>query len=293
MRCSVRILAFDTTGKNASVSYRNELGEITSLHSDEGYNHLTSLMPMIQKSVGDGGIDIIAVSAGPGSFTGIRIGISTARALMQGLKVPGMGVKTLESFLYGMHPSKEYEKTEHTEKKIRILCPIFDARREEIYGATYVIGSIAGICADILPEARVLPGIPALCAIDECAEPLAVFLTKLRNLIEILLTQKEKLKKDVEISIEFYGDGVDRYRDRIDEFFAFDLNGERKISICYADEEHRYQRAEWVMRCAEAYMNSKETLNQTLIFDPEKLLPNYLRRAEAERNLAKKRENGD
>ena len=52
----MRILAFDTTGKNASVSYRNELGEITSLHSDEGYNHLTSLMPMIQKSVGDGGI---------------------------------------------------------------------------------------------------------------------------------------------------------------------------------------------------------------------------------------------
>ena len=89
-----------------------------------------------------------------------------------------------------------------------------------------------------------LPGIPALCAIDECAEPLAIFLTKLRNLIEILLTQKEKLKKDVEISIEFYGDGVDRYRDRIDEFFTFDLNGERKISICYADEEHRYQRAE-------------------------------------------------
>ena len=99
----MRILAFDTTGKNASVSYRNELGEIISLHSDEGYNHLTSLMPMIQKSVGDGGIDIIAVSAGPGSFTGIRIGISTARALMQGLKVPGMGVKTLESFVYGMH----------------------------------------------------------------------------------------------------------------------------------------------------------------------------------------------
>lgn len=289
----MRILAFDTTGRTASVSYRNGKGEISSLHSDEGYNHLTSLMPMIQELVGDGAIDVIAVSAGPGSFTGIRIGVSTARALMQGLKIPAISVKTLETFAHAAYASDAKAVPENSDFKIRIVCPIFDARREAIYGAGYVIGKSAGEFADILPERQDLPGIPGFCAIAECAEPLTVFLAKLRDLTDALFLQEQKSKKDIEISVEFYGDGVDKYRDKIDQFFAFLLNREQKISVEYADAKVRYQRAEWVMRSAIAQMSCKESGVRTLINNPEELLPNYLRKAEAERNLEKKKTNGN
>ena len=96
------ILAIETTGPICSVALRTNDGRIYHRASEEGLMHLTSLMPMVRDVLNEAGIptrrlDMIAVSAGPGSFTGIRIGIATVRAIAQTLGIPviAIGVPTV------------------------------------------------------------------------------------------------------------------------------------------------------------------------------------------------------
>src|SRR5674476_43542 len=124
------ILAIETTGAAASVALINEKGVVTSEETAERLNHLQNLMLMTEKlldnsklSIGD--VSCIGVSEGPGSFTGIRIGVSTARALSQALNIPIISVPTLNTFVYNVDHYKG------------IICPIFDARRNQVYSGAY------------------------------------------------------------------------------------------------------------------------------------------------------------
>ncbi|MCF8368691.1 MAG: tRNA (adenosine(37)-N6)-threonylcarbamoyltransferase complex dimerization subunit type 1 TsaB [Bacteroidales bacterium] len=76
-------------------------------------------------------IDAIAVSMGPGSYTGLRIGVSTAKGLCYALSKPLIAVNTLQSMAYGMIA----HYTESTENLL--FCPMIDARRMEVYSAIY------------------------------------------------------------------------------------------------------------------------------------------------------------
>ena len=138
------ILAMETTGPNASAALLRAaepgsapepeiieravlLGQQTSY---EAKNHLKNLMPLIQKLLTTCGVEKsqlthIAVSVGPGSFTGIRIGVATARALAQVLELPCVAVPTLEAFLYAQAPN-DADK--------RVICGIINARRGQVYG---------------------------------------------------------------------------------------------------------------------------------------------------------------
>lgn len=92
-------------------------------------SHLKNLIPMTdemlyEEGIGKDEICAVAVSAGPGSFTGIRIGVSTARALAQAWNVPCISVPSLEVFR---------QKCEDG----RAVCVIFNARRGQVYGACY------------------------------------------------------------------------------------------------------------------------------------------------------------
>ena len=122
----MNILAIETTGAEASVAIINEQGQVIVETSTQKLNHLQHLMPMVEvlleKSrlvIGD--LSYIAVSEGPGSFTGIRIGVSSARALAQVLELQTISVPTLKSLAYNV---PEYKG---------IICPIFDARRSQVY----------------------------------------------------------------------------------------------------------------------------------------------------------------
>ncbi|MDR3072952.1 MAG: tRNA (adenosine(37)-N6)-threonylcarbamoyltransferase complex dimerization subunit type 1 TsaB [Clostridiales Family XIII bacterium] len=129
------ILAMETTGRVASVSLAHREGARIRQKryvAEAGYNHLTCLMPMIQQALSaegrrPGDLDAIAVSAGPGSFTGIRIGISAARAMAQALQIPLIPVPTLETFVY------------NDDEPNRVCIPVFDARRNQIYAGAYTI----------------------------------------------------------------------------------------------------------------------------------------------------------
>lgn len=124
------ILALETTGAHASAAIINEEGKIVEKTSDSVLNHLRHLMPMTQELLQEAGLQIgdmtaIAASQGPGSFTGIRIGVSSARALAQVMGIETIPVPTLKAFAYNM---PDFDG---------LICPVLDARRSQVYAGAY------------------------------------------------------------------------------------------------------------------------------------------------------------
>lgn len=120
------ILAFDTATKYCSVALKTE-EKLYSLSDSSPNGHAQRLMPMISEvlelaKAQPNQLTKIIVSLGPGSFTGLRIGIATALGLASSLNVACYGVSSLRarSYLEG-----------------DTICPIIDARRDRIYGACY------------------------------------------------------------------------------------------------------------------------------------------------------------
>lgn len=124
------ILALETTGAHASAAVIDEKGHVVGKHSREVLNHLQSLMPMTRQLLEENNLRLrdmtaIAASKGPGSFTGIRIGVSSVRALAQVLGLPAIGVPTLKAFAYN---APDYRG---------LICPVFDARRSQVYAGAF------------------------------------------------------------------------------------------------------------------------------------------------------------
>lgn len=135
----MKILAMDTSSVNATVCLSDDnkiLGEFT-IGGEKAHSQI--IMPMLEKvlefsktDISD--IDVFAVGLGPGSFTGLRIGICTMKTLCQALNKKIIGISSLDSIA-----------SSFTNKDIYI-CPILDARRNEVYNALYLNGE--KICAD-------------------------------------------------------------------------------------------------------------------------------------------------
>ena len=243
----MNILAIETTGAEASVAIINEKGEVFMEASDQKLNHLQNLMPMVDILLSKCGLTIddmnyIAVSEGPGSFTGIRIGVSSARALAQALGLQTISVPTLKSFLYNV---PDYEGT---------VCPIFDARRSQVYGGAYQW--IDGKASEVVPGA---------------AYDLNELLTLLEQVIKQTSTEKE---------ITFFGDGIIPYREMIASWQDASLND--NIRVLFAEDDIKLQKASSVARLAlEIYREG----GMKSLYD---LKPVYMRKAEAERKLEEK-----
>lgn len=126
----MNILAIDSSGLVATVALLCDdilVGEYT-IHNKK--THSQTLLPMIDKmlSMADFSVknlDAIAVSSGPGSFTGLRIGASTAKGLGQALSIPLIAVPALEGLAYNLMGAEAY------------VCPLMDARRNQAYYGIY------------------------------------------------------------------------------------------------------------------------------------------------------------
>nr|WP_302596944.1 tRNA (adenosine(37)-N6)-threonylcarbamoyltransferase complex dimerization subunit type 1 TsaB [uncultured Cellulosilyticum sp.] len=126
----MNILAIDASGIAGSVAYIRDgklAGEYYICHK---LTHSETIMPMLEHMRDLIGIDLekldaIAVTSGPGSFTGLRIGVTTAKALALALNIPVVGIPTLDALAHNMT---------HTTATI---CPIMDARRNQVYTAVY------------------------------------------------------------------------------------------------------------------------------------------------------------
>ena len=124
------ILAFETSAKAASVALLDDKKLLGESYQNTGLTHSQTLMLMAQdllKSCGFGAKDVthLAVAAGPGSFTGIRIGVAAAKGFAWGAELPCYGVSTLEAMAAQLGAWQGY------------VCPVMDARRSQVYNALF------------------------------------------------------------------------------------------------------------------------------------------------------------
>ncbi|HIB36526.1 tRNA (adenosine(37)-N6)-threonylcarbamoyltransferase complex dimerization subunit type 1 TsaB [Mesonia sp.] len=126
------ILNLETTTTNCSASLGIN-GEIAVLKEDKegGYSHAEKLHVFIQEVLEEANIkfshlDAVAVSKGPGSYTGLRIGVSAAKGLCFSLNIPLISISTLEALAHQVDA-----------KQNEVIVPMLDARRMEVYTAVY------------------------------------------------------------------------------------------------------------------------------------------------------------
>ena len=140
----MRLLSFESSAKAASVALTDGGALISQYTQSGGLTHSTTLLPMAKELLNNAGvsvsdIDAFAVACGPGSFTGIRIGISTVKGLALAGSKPCAGVSTLEAIAWHGVSARGY------------ICPVMDARRSQVYNALFSIGEDGKpirICAD-------------------------------------------------------------------------------------------------------------------------------------------------
>lgn len=127
----MKILALDSSGLVASVAIMEDDNLIAEYTIQYKKTHSQTLLPMLDeiKKMIDldlSSIDAIAVAAGPGSFTGLRIGSATAKGLGFALQKPLIAIPTIEALAYNMYGTHQ------------LVCPIMDARRGQVYTGAYV-----------------------------------------------------------------------------------------------------------------------------------------------------------
>ncbi len=125
----MKILSIDTASNICGVSILQDTHLICKLDQDTGRTHSENLMPMIQQAFKQSNlslqdIDLLACDNGPGSFTGIRIGIATVKAFQDSLSIPCVGINSLEALAYSI-------------KKEGLIASIIDCKNDNCYFALY------------------------------------------------------------------------------------------------------------------------------------------------------------
>ncbi|WP_031529673.1 tRNA (adenosine(37)-N6)-threonylcarbamoyltransferase complex dimerization subunit type 1 TsaB [Dyadobacter crusticola] len=126
------ILAIDTSTRGCSVSLTNETGVVSVYELFTDKSSSAMLTTLIAGCVENAGytlsdLDAVAVAMGPGSYTGLRVGVSTAKGLCYALDKPLLAINTLEAMALQLAPFYPGH----------LLCPMIDARRMEVYAAVF------------------------------------------------------------------------------------------------------------------------------------------------------------
>lgn len=137
------ILAFESSAKAASVALVRDGRLLAQTVQVSALTHSRTLLPMAEDLLKNcdltlGAVDLFAVAQGPGSFTGIRIGVSTVKGLAWAAERPCVGVSTLEALAW------------HGLAAGGLICPVMDARRSQVYNALFEIreGKPLRLCED-------------------------------------------------------------------------------------------------------------------------------------------------
>ena len=154
------ILAFETSAKATSVALTQDGTLLGESYQNTGLTHSQTLMVMAEdllkqcsKTVAD--LDAVAVAEGPGSFTGVRIGVAAAKGMSWGRELPCYGVSTLEAMAETLGAWQGY------------VCPCMDARRNQVYNSLFYVncGQLERIredraiaLADLKEELKTLEG---------------------------------------------------------------------------------------------------------------------------------------
>jgi tRNA threonylcarbamoyladenosine biosynthesis protein TsaB len=129
----MRILALETATNTVGLALMDEERVLGELTLDLGRHHAEVLLPALDKLFAMTGlmpeeVDLLACTIGPGSFTGLRIGISTVKGLAMAMDRPIVGVSTLEALALNALPTNGW------------ICPMLDARKSQVYTGLYRMG---------------------------------------------------------------------------------------------------------------------------------------------------------
>lgn len=139
----MKILALDTTAEVCTAAVCDDKGLIAEMTVNTGNTHSETLLPVVEQilkisetSLED--IDLFSCSTGPGSFTGVRIGVATVKGIAYGKNKPCVSVSTLDALAYNLIGFEG------------IICPVMNARRNQVYNALFECknGEIARLCDD-------------------------------------------------------------------------------------------------------------------------------------------------
>lgn len=179
----MKILALDSSGLVASVAVIEDDNLIAEYTMNHKKTHSQTLMPMMDEirqmtELDLSTIDAIAIAAGPGSFTGLRIGSATAKGLGLALDKPIIPVPTVEALAFNLYGTD------------KLVCPLMDARRNQVYTGLYEFEKTESDEYTLLP------------LVEQCA----VDIHEILNIIDTF-----------EREVIFLGDGVSVFADRIKE----------------------------------------------------------------------------
>ena len=185
----MKILALDSSALVASVAVIEDdvmVAEYTTCHKK---THSQTLIPMLDeiKKMTDldlKTLDAIAVTKGPGSFTGLRIGCATAKGLGLALDCPLVPIPTVDALAYNMYGSNA------------LICPLMDARRNQVYTGLYRFEKKDGTYEMV-------------CEVPQCA-------ISIEEIIQIVNTWEQE--------VIFLGDGVPAYKDKIEALCKVDYS---------------------------------------------------------------------
>jgi tRNA threonylcarbamoyladenosine biosynthesis protein TsaB len=133
------ILCLETATNLCSVALCDSAGVISLRESNESKSHASQLTVFIEEILAGQGIrahdlSAVAVSKGPGSYTGLRIGVSVAKGIAFGASIPVIGIETTFSMFWGIMKSSYFNSETDSDT---LFCPMLDARRMEVYYAIY------------------------------------------------------------------------------------------------------------------------------------------------------------
>lgn len=296
----MKILGIDTSSKRCTVCILEDNNVIVELHSDDEKTHSQTLMPLIDEmfkktdlSLKD--IDMLACCVGPGSFTGVRIGISTAKAFADVYNFKTFGVSSLEGLAYnikeeisllhtssaaktGSSPENSKDCKDYTNQNISlIICSLIDAKNENVY---------YGLFDENYNKIEEL----STCSIDELIDKLKRLDKPIAFVGDGALAYKEKLEQhlckslnnfseiNLENNLETSSNNSNNSKDS--NLSAYFFEGEKNLASSISIAKFAYNK----------YVNFENSTVEVQYFNSS-LSPMYLRKSQAERSLEERKDN--
>lgn len=256
----MKILGLDSSGLVASVAVVEDdvlQAEYTINHKK---THSQTLMPMLQAisqmiELELDTVDAIAIAAGPGSFTGLRIGAATAKGLGLAMNKPLVEVPTLEGLAYNLSGTT------------KLVCPIMDARRNQVYTGIYEF--ITDVCQSASDDAT-----SKIVDAGQCSREMKEHLQVVQSQCALDITEIIDKLNELGREVVFLGDGVPVYKEVIAE--------KMQVPFSFAPANNNRQRAASIAALGAVYAK------QGKVVTAAEHQPEYLRKSQAEREQEEK-----
>ena len=198
----MKILSIDSSATAASVAICEDEKLLAEYTLNNGNTHSETILPMVESAlkmldlaVSD--IDLFAVSNGPGSFTGVRIGTATLKALAFGSGKPCVGVSTLEALAYNLVGYKG------------LICPVMNARRAQVYTALFESDgeSLTRVIDDVPMAVSELDGLLAKCGepVRFCGDGYDVTVPNLKECVYVSVPERERIQSAYSVAVAALG----------------------------------------------------------------------------------------